>query len=479
MSAALVAQASATDPCAVAPPALPDGTLTNVFPLSLSDGVNTLITLSGIGLDQFVPVICPLTPQTLNYSVEIKKYIQQPFAPPPPTQTVKAASGTTSGPVPSVSYYDIGFPPGASGSFKLYLQKTDQSATFDTGKIFIVAASSDSKYQPCGLNALSISTNGNLACSFVPLTHDVARQVFGKGIADRFTVVQVIIRNLNPNLEYLLQDIRLGKDTFLWGSVDKKLMRGVQEKSETFSARATIVRLTAAGATLLTGIAGTVGNDILTKAALLTAGPVQTGLTGAIPDLTTAELARLDDLGFTTTSTVVPKNSSIPVVAFLSFAPFNTKSDYIKLDKNPNLLTAYWQSLKVEIAGIHVQQSDLGSPTIKTFVPSSASAILITKTGVQSPPLVFKVPIQGSGFTSVQSVVLISTDATTMPSSTDVTAQLQHLDGQSAIDDDVAQLLITVSTVPLTDISYKVYFLTKDGKQIDTTQQITLTVPAQ
>jgi len=242
-------------------------------------------------------------------------------------------------------------------------------------------------------------------------------------------------------------------------------MRGLAENTEQFSARAIAFRLTAAGATLLTGISGVVDNNLLTSAAALVAGPTQTGLTGAIPNLSSAEIARLDDLGFTTTSTVTPKSTSIPVVAFLSYHPLYSKKVYIHLDNDAPKLLEFWSSLQVLVAGTHVQQANLGTPTLKTFLPPTPSVVADKKLSKD-----LALVIQGTGLTSVTSVLLKPRGT---PAKANVTAQLQPISGQSALDNDVDQLVIPAGA-ELDEGVYDIWFVTKDNPSISTSGMLTV-----
>jgi hypothetical protein len=174
----------------------------------------------------------------------------------------------------------------------------------------------------------------------------------------------------------------------------------------------------------------------------------------------------LDDLGFTTTSTVIPKSSSIPVVAFLSFHPFYTNKEYKDLDKQAAALRGFWSSLQVQVAGVHVQQTDLGVPTLKTLLPPAPSIPARKLTTDLS------LTIQGTGLTSVTSVLLTPPGGGTAAKA-NVTAQLQPVSGQSALDNNVDQLVIPAGT-ELDQGDYEISFLTKDGKTIDTKQKLTV-----
>gem|GEM_PF-6130296 len=431
--------------CTKKPLALPAGTTLTISPLSANAGANISLSVLGKKIKDYGVLFCPCSPSTTNVS---------------PILVIPDTQKSTD----DARYFQVSFPQGVSDIFNVYLVDTT-GKPYDTKKQFLVGTVGDTSYVECGLGIPRESTNGNLACSFVPLTHDAARKMFGKGIADQYLVVQVTVRNTSKDLEFLFQDIRLGTPVLMQGSVDRRLMRGLAENTEQFSARAIAFRLTAAGATLLTGISGVVDNNLLTSAAALVAGPTQTGLTGAIPNLSSAEIARLDDLGFTTTSTVIPKSTSIPVVAFLSYHPLYSKEVYIHLDNDAPKLLEFWSSLQVLVAGTHVQQAKLGTPTLKTFLPPTPTVVAKKKLGKD-----LALVIQGTGLTSVTSVLLKPRGT---PAKANVTAQLQPISGQSALDNDVDQLVIPAGA-ELDEGVYDIWSVTKDNHSISTSGMLTV-----
>lgn len=196
----------------------------------------------------------------------------------PPTVTLDAAKSSA-----SVLQALVTADPGTVGEYAVYLIDTS-GKVYDSGKVLEIQSSDDTKFISCAAPANHGKPNANLACSFVPLSYETELTVFGKGVADRFIAVEVIVRNKNASLEYLLQDLRIGTPDFVVSSYDKKIPRAVSEKAEQFSARAILVRLTAATASILTGVAGFAGSEILQQTANIYAGPYQAGLQSFVPD---------------------------------------------------------------------------------------------------------------------------------------------------------------------------------------------------
>jgi len=318
---------------------------------------------------------------------------------------------------------------------------------------------------------------------------------FGKGVANHFVALYVIIQNKNQSLEYLLQDIRGGFPDYVVSSYDKQVPHDVSVKAEQFSARAIIFRVTAASASVLNGIAGFAGNTVLQEAANVFSGPAQTGLQSAIPDLSTTELSNLDRLGFSVTSTVIPKGGAIRVVAFIpsdilepsdkNENPACKKEDGVgnkhqdgvgnkhHLFSNKNSLSTYkgcalrelFKTLTVQIAGIHVQQvTPSPVPTMKLFVTPITPQTDFTKKN--------SFAIEGSGLDSVKSVQLIN-------GKTVVQAELEALSNATSksIDPNVASLAIPAMIPTPGPGKYEINFILADGTIRGTTQSISVPTP--
>lgn len=222
---------------------------------------------------------------------------------------------------PSVNGAQMGglvsvMPSALPGNYRIVLENGGKF--YDTQLDFIVLSANNGQYAICPKNGAIVNGNGDLYCSAYLMDYREAKDIFGKGVADHYVAIGVNVRNLSQSYQYILQDIRIGFPNTLVAGTDVKLVRGLAEKTEQFSARAIAIRLTEGGETLLSGIAQAVSNDDLTTAAALTAGPVLLGLQHAIPDLSVQELNRLNDLGFSAGGTVIPPSSAVPLVTFIS-----------------------------------------------------------------------------------------------------------------------------------------------------------------
>jgi hypothetical protein len=466
------AQAGPTPPstpdCKAKPVSFPTSTdkslqvsVTSLVPATFYEGSILSVRINGENLvPTWTVVLCPKSGSALK----------------PPT--VSPVDSTTSG--SSQLSVTVTSPPGTAGSYNVYV--ANSTTLYDTAQTIVVNSADDTRYIPCSAPGGKAPVNANLQCSFSPLPYQISYDVFGRGVANRFLAVYVVIQNKNQNLEYLLQDVRGGFPDYVVSSYDKKVPQDVSVKEEQFSARAIILRLTAAGASVLTGVAGFSSSVILQEAANIVAGPGQAGLQTAIPNLSSSELTNLDQLAFSVTSTVIPKGGAVGVVAFIPTDILPPAKNYHPhLFSHPVNLSTYqgddlkglFQTMTIEVTGTHVQDvNPSATPTLTLFV---------TQLSTLSPPLNdFSAPapivIQGTGLDSVQSVQLILNKAP----NTVVAAKLQALPNASAktVNPNVAQLVI--SPTPLATAghgTYEINFVLADGKTVDTNQSITIPTP--
>jgi hypothetical protein len=445
--------------------------ITAELPGSIYEGTVTTIRLTGGNLDATWKVqICP----------DPSNHIDTNNLP-----TVGSDSSS-----PSALVFLITAKQGSAGKYRLFISDPSNSAIYDSGQTLTILSSDDAKYVPCAGPSGSPKPNLNLGCSFVPLSFETTYEAFGKGVASRFVAVQVTVENRNPNSEFLLQDVRVKNQGLDLSSYDKKIPRAVSERAEQLSARAVIIRLTAATASVLTGIAGFAGSELLQDAAEIYAGPAQAGLQAAIPNLSTAELARMDDLGFSVASTEIPKSSAIAVVAFApsdtlipAHKAYPTCSDKTSrrfgwVRPTPNSYSTYkgcelqalFSAMSVSVTGTHVQTTNPSQPTLKLFIPSSANTIALAALQSQAGPN--PITIQGSGLDGVTQVqATLSTDSKTV-----IAAKLQPLQGESSVDPNVALLSIAATSGANAGV-YNIAFILKDGSTVSTSQSISVLIP--
>jgi hypothetical protein len=165
----------------------------------------------------------------------------------------------------------------------------------------------------------------DVACSMSILSYETTRYAFGQRMADEFIPVQIIVRNLNSNKEFLVQDAQLGVDEDINGrlgryaaGVDKLTARTFMLSSRDYSHRNLVVHLAQGLGTVLSSSSLVYGEAVKDAANVYSAGFLN-ALTGVWTDHGTEHLNLLNDEGFSsyrTERTVVPKSGTAEFVIF-------------------------------------------------------------------------------------------------------------------------------------------------------------------
>jgi hypothetical protein len=194
------------------------------------------------------------------------------------------------------------------------------------------------------LNKLIVSSKfdrpDDVACDFSVMQWKETSDNFGRRVANQYVALQVTVRNLNTQNEFVVHDIQIAVDTGLnraqfgrfEAARDKLVVRNVAQRGQTEDRRNLIINtLQAAGAiaggasTAVTqGLSGTTQATDLASAVAIFQGPFMTGVTNIFPDHTLEHINHINDLAFSASSTnktVVPIQGSVPLVTFLSERP--------------------------------------------------------------------------------------------------------------------------------------------------------------
>ncbi len=165
----------------------------------------------------------------------------------------------------------------------------------------------------------------DVACSMSILSYETTRYAFGQRMADEFIPVQIVVRNLNPNTEFLVQDAELGVDEDINGrlgryaaGVDKLTARTFMLSARDYSHRNLIVHIAQGVGTVLSSASLVYGTAVKDAANVYSAGFLN-ALTGVWTDHGTDQVNLLNDEGFSsyrTERTVVPKSGTAEFVIF-------------------------------------------------------------------------------------------------------------------------------------------------------------------
>jgi hypothetical protein len=203
----------------------------------------------------------------------------------------------------------------------------------------------------------------DISCSFSLQQWHETSDTFGRRVANTYVALEVNVRNLNPQMEFLIHDIQIAVDTGLTraqfgrfqAARDKLVVRNVAQRGQSEDRRNVIINVLQAIGAIAGGAStaltqGNAGADAAINVASGVAifqGPFITGLINIFPDHTLEHINHINDLAFsasTTSKTVVPIQGSIPLVTFLAEKPLEqlpfaycgtnarkTRSDYISL----------------------------------------------------------------------------------------------------------------------------------------------------
>lgn len=223
-----------------------------------------------------------------------------------------------------------------------------------------------------------LKTPVDLQCSHSLLSWNEASDIFGRRIANTYLVVQVVVRNLNQDNDYLIQDVVLAAPSAKFNSGrDKLLARGVAIVGQSLDPRNQVMSAldTLAAASAAVALIGTQGAVVSSNfKSLQNANNVLTAFIPPFkrwfPDYTVDQLNRLNDLAFSASTTykmIVPKGGSVPFATFIPQKLFLKKVhdwnsiDFINNDNNTLVL----------VAGMHIQE--VPGPSIGSLVPPSGS----------------------------------------------------------------------------------------------------------
>jgi hypothetical protein len=179
----------------------------------------------------------------------------------------------------------------------------------------------------------------DVSCSFSLLQWKETSDSFGRRVANDYIALQVTVRNLNTQSEFLIHDIQIAVDTGLnpvqfgrfQSARDKLIVRNVAQRAQSEDARNIVINSLIAAGAIAGGASGAITQSMVTQTArdLATAvaifqGPFITGLVNIFPDHTIENINHINDQTFSassTSKTIVPIQGSVPLVTFLVEKP--------------------------------------------------------------------------------------------------------------------------------------------------------------
>lgn len=173
----------------------------------------------------------------------------------------------------------------------------------------------------------------DIGCAMSVLDWNELRYAFGQTIADEYIGVQIVVRNMNPNQEFLVHDAEVSVDSDLNGRYgrffsgqDKLTVRNFMLSSRDYGRRNFLVNMAQGIGTVLSSTATIYGPNVQNAASVFHAGFLS-ALPKVWTDHNTEQLNLLNDVGFSaskTDRTVVPKSGTAMFVVFILSKQFET-----------------------------------------------------------------------------------------------------------------------------------------------------------
>ena len=172
----------------------------------------------------------------------------------------------------------------------------------------------------------------DLGCSMSIMPWKEASKVFGRAVANTFLAVQIVVRNMDPDHEYLLHDAELAVDAYssaiqrFQAGHEKEVVRGVSVWGQSYGRQAIAAHIVEGVGILMGAVVGMsqgIPANFVDATGAYQAGLVPT-FNKLFPDLNTNNLNNLNDLGFSARSNsriVVPKGGAVPFVLFVPVQP--------------------------------------------------------------------------------------------------------------------------------------------------------------
>lgn len=179
---------------------------------------------------------------------------------------------------------------------------------------------------------LALSQRPNdIGCSMSILSYETTRKAFGETMADEYIGVQIVVRNVNPDREFLVQSAEFKVDDDINGrigryfsGVDKMTAREYMLASRDLGKRNLMVHVVQGTGAIMSAMVPFTGVFVKQFSGVYS-GAAAGALTTIFPDHNTEQLKLIDDEGFSnsrTDRTVVPKSGTAEFVIFISTKEF-------------------------------------------------------------------------------------------------------------------------------------------------------------
>jgi hypothetical protein len=261
----------------------------------------------------------------------------------PPSSSKSPTPPSVRSPVPRVDT-PSGAPDHTSGSGDLtepetsspgQVQKTDTVTVTGEKTVLIPGAETSQSIAPIINSARNtierLSRPPDIGCAMSVLSYNETSKAFGYIIANNYIGVQVVVRNLNRDQQFVLHDVEYsinsdptGTPGRFYSGRDKIVVRALASAEGSFDPRNFIVHGAQGLGALLTTLVPIYGGAIGAASAVYNGGFFP-ALDKVWKDMSTDQLNLLNDTGFSSSSssqTVVPKAATVMFVTFIPSKQF-------------------------------------------------------------------------------------------------------------------------------------------------------------
>jgi hypothetical protein len=177
-----------------------------------------------------------------------------------------------------------------------------------------------------------VARPSDINCAYQILDWNEARLLFGRSVANDSIAVQITVRNLNPNEEFIVHNAMLSVDADIDGaipqyyeSIDKLGIEAYNNAGESLTVHGIVGNSISAAAALLSTLQPIVNVDNFSNAVAAFNGGVPNGWAKLAPDHQKEQLLLIANYGFSATDsfkTVVPKSSAATFYTWFPAKPF-------------------------------------------------------------------------------------------------------------------------------------------------------------
>lgn len=333
------------------------------------------------------------------------------------------------------------------------------------------------------------ASTSTVGCSQSILTWDETRHMFGRAIANNYLAIQINIRNMDPDHEFLLHDVQVAIydpesgcddpddpacEMMFTAGREHVLARALHTTTNWSSTRNVVVSLAAALGQLGVGIGAVAGGPSWRDAFSVYAGTFVPLLQNGVPDFTLQQLKLLDDMAFSSANAykiVVGKSATVPFVTFLPLKIHVTDSvdEFKHMDHSG--LQNLSRRLFALVAGAHISQTNQPVHLTKLACPTKNGALDLSTPG-DATGKQFTCDIEGTSLNSVAQIrlrnALESTDQV-------------HVDGSVSVNggsSTVGKVAFDIAALRnLANTKYAAYLVLPSGQESSTDLSVSI-VPA-